>query len=274
MCCRPFFVLGGREFTGADALVAAREWGYLSRCEASAQEWTALATLGVASTQRDVGTVLSQERVFRRANRLFSADDLREWLARWDVQVGDWRRFLRASALRQAGSLGVSESVPCAGSDVLARALWTELVCSGTFASAVHRLAEVAAAAHAVGIHAPEGPLTSADLAALHLGESRFCSQICTPSEIRRECESHQLDWLWIRWREAEFADLDVAREAFLCVANDGRAFEEVAASAGVRAGEHASLVEELDPAVRTALVGAGRVSSSNPGRGRTVRPC
>jgi hypothetical protein len=255
---RRFFALGGREFTGADVLVAAKEWGDLSVCEAAARDWAALDRLGSSGTPPPTGAIADLERDFRRARKLLSADDLREWLVKWDVNVGDWRRFLSVSALRQSATFGPVESVPGAYADVPPRAVWTELVCSGAFANAVGKLAEVAAAAEAVGVHAPEGALAAADLAALHRGESTYCTQIVALTEVKREIESHQLDWLWIRWRVAEFADLDVAAEAFLCMTNDGRAFEEVAASAGVPTCEHASLVEELDPTVRTALVGAG----------------
>lgn len=97
------------------------------------------------------------------------------------------------------------------------------------------QLARRAAAADALGrLGAIAIPLTEPDVAELDLVFMEFCEQSATVDAIEREVEKRRLDGLVLEWRWQTAADTDVLREAALCIRDDGLAFEEVAAQAGL----------------------------------------
>jgi len=96
-----------------------------------------------------------------------------------------------------------------------------------------------------------------ARLRRLQAAEARFRSQVTTPEAVRREVEHHRLEWVRLGCAVAHFASEAHAREAALCVREDGMSLEEVAANARAEVEAVRLLLSEVEPELRHALLGA-----------------
>src|SRR5437773_1349344 len=74
---------------------------------------------------------------------------------------------------------------------------------------------------------------------------------------VRALIAARQLDWMRFTVQTVLAPDVEVAREVTLCVREDGRPIEQVAAAARLRAETIEWWLEDVEPAVREALVGA-----------------
>src|SRR5881296_562503 len=154
----------------------------------------------------------------------------------------------------------VAEAVPC------------EAVCSGMAASLAERLAARAAVyarmrdegGEATAL-TPEPPKDVAQarrervqmLSRLETAWREFTARNAPPEALRALIAARQLDWMRFTVQTVLAPDVEVAREVTLCVREDGRPIEQVAAAARLRAETIEWWLEDVEPAVREALVGA-----------------
>jgi hypothetical protein len=96
-----------------------------------------------------------------------------------------------------------------------------------------------------------------ARLKRLQAAEARFRAAVTTPEAVRREVEHHRLDWVRITCEVAEFPTEAHAREAAMCVREDGMSLEEAAEGARTEVDEVRLLLSDVDAQLRHALLPA-----------------
>ena len=119
--------------------------------------------------------------------------------------------------------------------DEVAAAVWAEAACSGFLGRAAERIAGDRALAAAGAT-----PLAGV-----------------TDEALEHEISLHLLEWLHVEGSTLAVALEDTAREAALCVRDDGRALEEVARDCGTEARPLDVYAGDLDPELTSALVAA-----------------
>jgi hypothetical protein len=226
---RPVFEVGGRTVAWPEVVADAEARGSVS----------ALARRVGARGEGDDAATRAEAVAFRRARGLIAAEDLEAWLAHWGITTAEWMAWCRGQAAGPAPSAGPAPepAEPAEPADVEPR-LWPAAVCDGSLAAWARRLATSLAA--------------GGDDAVALLRE-----QAGSPQAVARELQARHLDWTRV---DAELLALDtedMAREAVLCLANDGLSPAEVAAAAGVEAERADRYVEDLSPALQAALIGA-----------------
>lgn len=240
---------------------------------------------GRALPQADVDAAAAE---FRYARDLVSAADMHAWLDSWGLSVGAWMGYVRRTLARErAAAEGDPAELAAAlqpDDDAVHAALVPALVCSGALARFAHALAADAAVAEraeamdgdAAAIdemlaRVPEAllaalvaPLDAAErqerlrvVAGLAVARRRFRDAVLTPKMLRRELEGRQLDWIHVDYRTAAFPTDGMAREAVLCVRDDGLDLSTVAHEAGVKIASTGAWLGEVDRQLRDQLLAA-----------------
>lgn len=249
---RPLFAVGATTYTWGDVVTAARRAGAWAEIERRAREGLACEARAAARGEPVPADELrAAARTFRYAHGLISGDELEAWLERWRLGVDDWLGYLRRRLLceRAPGEA----SAPAGEAPEAATAVWAEAVCSG----ALVRLARDLAARAAVWESEAAGSAPLSEPERLEEVVGRFRARAATTDAVSREIERHRLDWLHLELQTAAFADEEAAREAALCVSEDGLSLEEAAELAGTDVRLVAGMLDELDPAMTAVLVGA-----------------
>lgn len=184
-------------------------------------DWGSLARAG------SEGELDEAETRFRYERNLVAAEEMEAWLDRWDLTVSEWRDYLR-------GTAAVDD-----------RGDWVAAVCSGALERAAQDLAARAAAAAALG---------DADLDRAY---ERFVAEAVTPDVLRSVLETRKAHWIRVDCRTLVLPSEAAAREAALCVRDDGMALAEVASQAGVEMREHSTYLEDAADELGKALLSA-----------------
>jgi hypothetical protein len=202
----------------------------------------------------------STANAFRRARRLHAAEDVEAWLGARGLTVRQWRRFIRGEALRQRHAAQLADLVARYPADD--QALHDTLPiwgwCSGAFPRWAEELAARAASAAALGEDGSrDGADGQVDLPALDEAYDRFAAAAATSDRLAALVAARYLAWLRIDGDLVAFADEDIAREALLCVREDGWSLADVAAAGRSQLRRRALVAEEVDVEVRHHLVRA-----------------
>lgn len=245
----------------------------------------------------EIDTVELQESAdrFRYQRNLVTAEETERWLSDHDVDEDDlvgWleRRYWRERFTREGRRIGDTYTpAPSVITDVL----WPEVVfsgCLGTLAIPLARRVAAAAAAHdngtaAIGDHAaaaateafferagcgPEG--LAAWLAGNRCDDAWFrellgleplylhaCADALSPERCSAALESRRLDLMRIEFRTAHFPSERQAREALLCITDDGESFTDTVQRTGAQAEEQSLLLEDAPEMLRAPLLSAAR---------------
>jgi hypothetical protein len=188
-------------------------------------DWEALKRS--ASAQVGEAELKDAEARFRYERSLVAAEEMEAWLQRWELSVAEWRDYLR-------GRLADDE-----------RAAWVTAICSGALERAAQELAAKAAAAEALG--EPD----------LDRAYGRFVAEAVTPAALGSVLETRRSDWIRVDCRTLVFPAEAAAREAALCVRDDGMSLAEVAAQAGVEMREHVLYLEDAADELGSVLLSA-----------------
>jgi hypothetical protein len=264
------FAVGSTQYRRRDLIAAAEIWGAWEAIVGEARE-----ELACESECREIGdpldtaTVAAASEAFRRARGLLAADDLEGWLRDRDVTVADWLAHVRRSLLCDLwrGELAtlLLEREPADAAEIRAAA-WTRGICTGALGDVADRLATDAAAEAALATSlADEGGAPApadADVSPLALerrgaAHARLVEEAVTSAGIARELDAHRLEWTTVDCVLLVHADLDVLREAALCVVDDGLELDVVALEAGAELRRSRLLVGELPPEVGGPLLAA-----------------
>lgn len=252
---RPVFSVDGQEYRWEDVVLAANAWHEWAKLESRAAEGVACARR--AEVERDPlaeADVSSAANAFRYARDLLSADELEAWLKRWELDVDRWMAFIRRSLWREhwSGDLGATASRFPAPADEVRQAIWVDAICSGALADFARALAARAAAHSALdGSEAP-------DPAGLDGSLRRFGERAVTPQALEHLLAAREMDWLRVECGSLALPDQGMAREAALCVRDDGMRLAEVARQAGAAVREVRVYLEDIEPPLKDMLFSAG----------------
>ena len=247
-------------------VLAAQRSGAWAELEAELRDGLACvahaAATGAPITSRKLDDAASE---FRYARNLVTKDEMEAWLARWGLSAEEWSDYLRRRLLvsRWAETLADIVARHQVSRASLEPSLAAEFVCSGRFARVAEALAARAAAsarARAEG-WIETGVATTADRAALldalEAGFASFREHVVTPDHLGRQLAGRQLEWIRVRYRYVTFPDAQSAREAALCVREDGMTLEDVAAAAHAAVREASAFLDALEPDLRTRCLAA-----------------
>jgi hypothetical protein len=267
------FSVGTTAYRRRHLVEAARAWGEWDELLHAGREQLACAARAAESGDPiEEAVAAAAGAAFRRAHGLLAAEDLESWLAERDVSVAGWLAHVRRELLRDEwrGELDaiVDETLPPAGAE-LARTAWTLGICTGAIAELAERLAAEAAAE--ATFSRPEEPglgetsfleadVSRSSLERLRAAQERLVAEAVTGARVARELEAHRVPWTSVDCSLVVHPDLDVLREAALCVTQDGLELAAVAAEADAEQ-RHARLVLGELP----AEVGA-RLFAAEPG--------
>jgi hypothetical protein len=230
---------------------------------------------------------------YRRDRGLLASEDLRSWLAARDLRAEDLAAHLRRLAARaSAADLPPSHETPSAAE--LAGNLRAEALLTGALQRCGDLLGTWAAAARARGT-LYELPVTSADallaladtdqvsaldaieasdlerralrVAALAGEHERFCEEAADAEALERMLRRHRLDWQRYRFREAAFVAEPAAREAALCVRQDGMSLDEAAGLARVAVIDRTQRLDEVDKQMNGVLLATAPGELAGPYR-------
>jgi hypothetical protein len=227
---RPVFSVGSRQFRWADVIGEA-DWELLRRKAAQGVAAAAAAEIADADLQQESAR-------FRYERNLVAGEEMEAWLARWELSVAEWRDYLRRAMARER-----AQSFEPADADD--RLVWIEAVCSGALEKLAVDTAARAAAAEA---------LQEDDL---HRAYERFLADAVDHGILESLLDTRKADWLRVDCRTLVFDTGAAAREAALCVRDDGMALSEVAAQAGVEIREHSLHLEDAQGELGNALLSA-----------------
>jgi hypothetical protein len=251
---RQLFVVGETAYSWEDVrrhAVLTGDWAAL--------EGAARAGLACVKNAAETGETVPREeisaaaRAFRYGRDLLAADDLKLWLARWQLDNQDWLAYLGRTVLRERWAEQVAAIVerhPVDPSETEA-VIWPEGACSGAFDNFGRKLAERAAVGARLGVD-------SGDVAALEDAFEQFCAEAPDRRRLEREIESNRLDWQRVTVDLLRVEDENVAREAALCVTSDGMALDDVARQTGAAVSRFSGPLDELDAELRAPVLGAG----------------
>jgi len=213
---RPVFTVGSRQFRWSDVAESV-DWETLRRKAA------------VTGESVDDAAVEEAGKRWRYDRSLVAGEEMEAWLERWDLQVADWRAFVRRSAAGDAQPTGEAGE----------REIWAEAVCSGELERAARDLAAREAATEAAG-----------GMDALH-------ASACGEKELESLLASMRADWIRVDCRTLTLSSENAAREAALCVRDDGLPLAVVAEQAGAELAEHRLILGDTDKALSEALMSA-----------------
>jgi hypothetical protein len=235
---RPAFTIDDETYTWGDVMMSERlrdHWDDLERI--TRHGLACVRRLTASGEELDAGEQAAAEASFRYARNLISGEDVQNWLERWGLRVGEWRAFVRRAILRErwSGELDATAARFPATDEEVAAAIWTEAVCSGALEAGARRLAgELALGA-----------------------ETGEASGNISTRALEREIAAQGLDWLRIEGELLELSTEDLAREAALCVREDGRPLAEVAAECGTEPRPLNVFVVDVESEVAPILLAA-----------------
>jgi len=289
---RATFLAGDEPFLWEDVLIASVRSGDWASCERDTSERLACARwLEAAGEEPPASEVADAAAEFRYARDLIAADDTVEWLGRFGLTAGDWMEFIRAGVaaklVRNRGALADAQQHQPSASEV-SECMPVSLVATGTISRVAQSLAERAAAhaylsehgfrdttASAVESPAPEAEVTEAvsrvfgELGPTHLADrtrvvsrlddalTQFGACVIASETLGNLLVAHRLDWIRVAFRSVHFTSEPSAREAFLCVREDGLDLSQVATDAGVEVHQTNRWLDEFELPLRDRMLGA-----------------
>jgi hypothetical protein len=282
------FSVGSRAYTWRDVVAAAVLRGDWSVLEQQTRLGLALVQQAEEQDARP-----SEEQIeaagqeFRYERELITAEEMEAWLGRFGITVDDWMDYVERSLLRQANQDSETEAEPDEpDEDELAQSVIAEAACSGTLTEFAQRLAgraamaaraaaeklddageidpedldavrrEVAAAFERLGLPPPDGEAV-AELSRLERTFEAYSSRLITPAAVRAQIEAHRLDWIRLDIFSLTFQNESAAREAWLCLEEDGTSLAQVAASAHIPVQEAHLYLGDVDAGARSGLMSA-----------------
>ena len=284
---REVFESGGCAYRWEDVLAAAYLRGEWETLETAVREGLACAKWAEEADELPgEDDVESAANEFRYARNLLTSEEIEGWLGEWGLDVDQWLASVQRRLLREREAERLEEIVAEHEVDdgEITECLLCEGICSGFFSRWADALAQRAAAAEALAAEAvpDQGPDDEAAdgvtveevdafpglskhvtaerlraLAALDRRFEQFCDRALTPEAIADQVTLHRLDWIRFDCIAATFQEAEMAREAVLCLRNDGQDLADVATLAGIEANEQSFFLEDVDADWRSTLLGA-----------------
>jgi hypothetical protein len=258
------FSIGDASFQWLDVVLAAMARGDWARFERRLTEGLCCAARAAAEDVPPPEAAIDEAAAaFRYERDLISGSDISEWLARVQISAEDWMAYITRDVLRQMWADEIEELLdryPPSPRQLEAAAI-AEGISSGLFdlfeasfseraatafdacpdlfaAAPTPSLAHTESATRLVRQHAhwltmcPEAESVARVTRILGIDEAyRVASeQLVSAESLQHVIEAHRLQWVVIDLDTITFADDDAAREALLCMKEDGLSMQDVGA--------------------------------------------
>lgn len=261
------FTIGDQKFDWEDAALAAQLRGEWARLETATRQ-------GLACSRRAAETgewpaaqeVQAAANAFRYAHNLISAQETQDWLNHWGLTVEGWMDYFRRSLLRERWARRLAEmaaSYPATPEEV-ADTIKCESLCSGHLAQWAYQLAGRAALAEQMNANIAAGfdasPFAQPKMEAIARIEAAYQilrQQMVTPKARCHQIAHHHLDWIRFDCRYIWFPEERLAREAALCVREDGLTLDEVARDSRLIVQPYNFYLDEIEPSRRNHFLAA-----------------
>ena len=294
---RQIFAVDGEVYCWEDVVLFALATGRLDALERAVRQGLQAALQWERSGQplpQDEIDAAAQE--FRYDRDLITARETEAWLEARRLATRDWMAHIRRQVMRRLPPPAGAPPAPAPDAREVEDTLRIDLLCSGEGGPLAQRLAERAAGAHAAraGGEIPEPPPGTAAPAPARLtdkmladrlpglplvraherirlltevdrGFDRFQVVALTESAIDKVVGRRRLEWIRIDCRALGFDSEARAREAALCVREDGLSIDTVSADAHVDARDSRFFLEEMDPELRPVFMAANPVDLVGP---------
>lgn len=288
------FTVSGKPYSWEDVRLAAHFWDdWRVLREQVRQGLACVKRMQSTSEGPDAQDVRDAANEFRYEQDLISAQEMQAWLDERGLTVESWLDYIRRSLLRQRWSaeLPAIASQYVVTDEEIDRAIDVEAVCSGRLTECSRKLAARAAvydklveeADSAVAAADTEGERDTASealtvnllaeglsgsctaaanekLAALVRLEAvfdDFCRRGQPARVVRDRISAQRLNWIRVECQCLLFPDEQWAREAALCITEDGKDLAEVAVEAKTAVRGASLQLGQLDPALRNHLMAA-----------------
>jgi hypothetical protein len=247
------FRAGGRSFSPADVVRAAEDRSALGpvrlairaalACEQYAGEE------GFALDPDDLESAANQ---YRADHDLTTAEDTERWLDDHELTLDEFSSWLERGHWRKRfeNDLAVitRDCSPAAGDiDAL---VWPEVVFGGHLAGLARDLAARVAARLASDEGATQ-PAWADDTAEMERLFRERCRKAVAPGHVDRELAARAPSLIKLDVQLASFASAGAAREAWLCVTEDGEPLDEVSRRAGAELQQVRLFLDELPEPLR-----------------------
>jgi hypothetical protein len=208
---------------------------------------------------------------FRRAHRLISAEDTERWLAQRHLSVGVWKDHIRRTVARQRHPDPPPDSASDGTAEDETARRWATGVCSGFYATLAAGLAERVATAEAqaelTGAVGAGGEHEGDRWEALETAYTTFRRSAATDRAVAEEIIARRLDWIDFELEWVSFPHEAAAREALLCLREDGDFSAAVSAGQAAVPGRRRAQLCDFEPELRTSLLGAQVGDALGPAR-------
>lgn len=257
---QPVFSLGGDLFTWQDVRAHALATGTWAELEQAAREGVACECLADEDGEEvDEDAIEAAAEEFRYERDLVTADEMEAWLEREGLSAEEWMGHIRRTWLRgrwegRLGEITVAQPVDNAQ---VARALEVDLACNGGRAGLARRLATDVAAAAAGGSSAAAGESSTHDMMRILEDAAAYRDSLATDEAVTREVGSAHMDWIRVDCEVLAFGGEHEAREAALCLREDGEDVEALAHGAGIEVQEASFYLSDVDAGRRAQFLSA-----------------
>ncbi len=255
---RPLFSVEGVAYSWADVLAAASARGSLDQLQSRSRQGVALVRRSEAlGDHLDADTVRTAAQDFRYERGLLSAEELEAWLSKWSLTVEEWTSFLKRSLLldQRAEETPAPETGLTLEDEALEVGEYVDAVCSGFLEREALRLADDAALASLESVDLAEDG--SARVGRIVAAAAAARAGAASAPDLDREIAKQGLDWTRLEMDVLELPLLDAAREAAMCVLDDGRDIADVALDAGAPLRHTSVYVADLEPELSPSLIAA-----------------
>jgi hypothetical protein len=257
------FIVNGAEFGWDEIAAAAQVWGEWRPFVEQTRQSLACLRLAAETGQLPAGAETRETATaFRYAHNLISAEETQTWLSQWGMTVEDWMNCLRGHLLRErwANRLNEIAAANPLSDEEVAEVIRNYAVCDDKLIEWARKLAGRAAVAFGA---AGSGSFDSTGLSPRELVEgveAGFDTErrlAVTPNSIEASIVRRRLDWIRFDCRYIWFPEERIAREAALCVAEDGLTLDEVAYNARSIVQQWSFYLDEIEAGARPHFLAA-----------------
>lgn len=257
------FIVDGAEFGWDEIVAAAQVWGEWRPFVEQTRQSLACLLLAAETGELPAGAETRETATaFRYAHNLISAEETRTWLNEWGMTVEDWMNCLRGQLLRErwANRLNEIAAANPVSDEEVAEVIKNYAVCDDKLIGWARKLAGRAAIAF---VAAGSGSFDSAGLSPRELVErveAGFATRrrlAVTPNSLEACIARRRLDWIRFDCRYVWFPEERIAREAALCVTEDGLTLDEVAYDARSIVQQWNFYLDEIDADARPHFLAA-----------------
>ena len=270
---RLVFRAGSEEYRWEDVILAAKLRGDWAGLEKELRAGLAcVKRLDEAGEEIDAEELGSAANDFRYERDLVAAEEAEAWLNQWNLTAEAWMDYIRRDLLRRkwAGELNEIVARFRVSKREIDSCLQAEAVCSGHLARFAQALAARASAFEKAREESWMGGASPCAKSVerihrLEAGYQRLCDHVVDSQGLKDQVGWHRLDWIRFECRYVLFSHEPMAREAALCVRDDGMGLGEVAANAKMVVYNAPLYLEAIEPSLRDRFLSAGKGALVGP---------